>query len=50
VECLYPSYRQIEPGKVFHCTMTPLRAKSVIIGALLVMHEIIAVPAGMLVA
>jgi len=50
VECLYPSYRQIEPGKVFHCTMTPLRAKAEVIGALLVMHEIIAVPAGMLVA
>ncbi|MFK0163234.1 PAS domain-containing protein [Rhizobium sp. NPDC090279] len=50
VDCLYPSNRQIEPGKVFHCTMTPLRAKSVVIGALLVMHEIIAVPAGMLVA
>ncbi|NTJ67040.1 PAS domain-containing protein [Agrobacterium rhizogenes] len=50
VECLYPSYRQIEPGKVFHCTMTPLRAKTEVIGALLVMHEIIAVPAGMLVA
>ncbi len=49
-ECLYPSYRQIEPGKVFHCTMTPLRAKTEVIGALLVMHEIIAVPAGMLVA
>ncbi|MDK4701367.1 MULTISPECIES: PAS domain-containing protein [unclassified Rhizobium] len=49
-ECLYPSYRQIEPGKVFHCTMTPLRAKADVIGALLVMHEIIAVPAGMLVA
>ena len=50
VECLYSSYRQIEPGKVFHCTMTPLRAKAEVIGALLVMHEIIAVPAGMLVA
>ncbi|AGB71486.1 MULTISPECIES: PAS domain-containing protein [Rhizobium] len=50
VECLYPSYRQIEPGKVFRCTITPLRAKEEVIGALLVMHEIIAVPAGMLVA
>ncbi|KAA1178787.1 diguanylate cyclase [Rhizobium tropici] len=50
VECLYPSYRQVEPGKVLHCTMTPLRAKTEVIGALLVMHEIIAVPTGMLVA
>ncbi|TXI05745.1 MAG: diguanylate cyclase [Rhizobium sp.] len=50
VECLYPSYRQVEPGKVFLCTMTPLRTKSEVIGALLVMHEIIAVPAGMQVA
>jgi hypothetical protein len=30
--------------------MTPLRAREEVIGALLVMHEIIAVPAGMLVA
>lgn len=50
VECLYPSYRQVEPDNVFHCSMTPLRAKTEVIGALLVMHEIIAVPAGMLVA
>ncbi len=50
VECLYPSHREIEPGKVFHCTMTPLRTKAEVIGALVVMHEIIAVPAGMLVA
>ncbi|MDK4723034.1 MULTISPECIES: PAS domain-containing protein [Rhizobium] len=50
VECLYPSFRQVESGKVLHCTMTPLRAKTEVIGALLVMHEIIAVPTGMLVA
>ncbi|PST19088.1 diguanylate cyclase [Rhizobium sp. JAB6] len=50
VECLFPSHRQTEPGRVFHCTMTLLRAREEVIGALLVMHEIIAVPAGMLVA
>ncbi|NLS15673.1 PAS domain-containing protein [Rhizobium sp. P40RR-XXII] len=50
VECLYPADRQVELGKVLHCTITPLRAKSEVIGALVVMHEIIAVPTGMLVA
>ncbi len=50
VECLYPSCHQVNPGNVLHCTMTPLRAKAEVIGALLVMHEIIAVPDGMLVA
>jgi len=50
VECLYPSYRQVEPGKVFHCSMTPLRTRSQVIGALLVVHEVSVVPANMLVA
>lgn len=50
IECLYASYRQVDPGKVFHCSMTPLRAKADVIGALLVMHEVSVVPANMLVA
>lgn len=50
VECVYPSCRQVEPGKEFHCSMTPLRAKAEVIGALLVMHEVSVAPANMLVA
>ena len=50
VECLYPSYRQADVGKVLHCSMTPLRAKGAIIGALMVMHEVSVVPVSMLVA
>lgn len=50
VECLYPSHRPVEADKVFHCSMTPLRAKAEIIGALLVVHEVSVVPANMLVA
>jgi len=50
VECLYPGYHTVEPGKVLHCSMTPLRTKGEVIGALLVMHEVSAVPAHMMVA
>ncbi|SCB45320.1 PAS fold-containing protein [Rhizobium miluonense] len=50
VECIYPSYRQTEPGKILHCSMTPLRAKAEVIGALLVVHEASVVPASMQVA
>ena len=53
VNCNYPPYRPTDVNKTLHCRMTPLRAtkpRGEVIGALVVVHEVGAVSANMLVA